>query len=138
MEIKNNSPRQRPWGVSLLSLLLFAIGIFAFVGSLWMWGEGFLFSFPAGVDYSFPVADLLVNTPASILAATGLWRMRQWGYIASQFVAGFYTYASVEIFVMVAQEGPPYPAEIVVPQVAAIAVAAALVFYLWSIRTMFK
>lgn len=132
-----SSSRTRPWGVSLLALLLFAIGIFAFVGSLWLWGEGFLLFFPPDVNYAFPVTDILVNAPASVLAAVGLWRLKLWGYAASQFVAGFYTYASVEIFVMVAQEGPPYPLEIIVPQLAAIAVAAALVFYLWRIRDLF-
>jgi hypothetical protein len=57
--------------------------------------------------------------------------------VASQFVAGFYTYASVEIFVMVAQEGPPYPPEIIFPQVLALIVAAALVIYLWRIQRLF-
>ena len=56
--------------------------------------------------------DILVNGPASIAAAIGLWKMKQWGYATSQFVAGFYVYASVEIFVHVAQDGPPYAMEI--------------------------
>lgn len=138
MHSENTAHRQRPWGVSLLALLLFVFGFLAFFGSLSMWGQGFLFSFPTGVDYAFPVADILVNAPASILAGVGLWRIKQWGYVTSQFVAGFYTYASVEIFIMVAQEGQPYPLEIIVPQLAAIAVAAALVFYLWRIRNLFE
>jgi hypothetical protein len=66
--------RQLP--VSVLAVLLFLFGIFAFFGSLFMWGEGFLFSFPEGVDYTFPVTDILVNTPASIIAAIGLWRIQ--------------------------------------------------------------
>jgi hypothetical protein len=37
----------------------------AFFGSLFVWGEGFLFSFPSGVDYRFPATDILVNAPAS-------------------------------------------------------------------------
>ena len=56
---------------------------------------------------------------------------------ASQFVAGFYIYASVEIFVEVIQEGAPYALEIVVPQVAAVAVAVTLIVYLWRVRTLF-
>lgn len=124
-------------GVTLLSIALFLFGAFAFIGSLFMWGEGFLLRFPAGVDYAFPVTDILVNAPASILAAIGLWRLRRWGYVAAQFVAGFYTYASVEILVMAAQKGPPYPVEIILPQLLALAVAAALVFYLWRVRTVF-
>lgn len=121
----------------ILAVLLFLFGIFAFVGSLFMWGEGFLFSFPKGVDYRFPVTDILVNVPASILAAIGLWRMRRYGYVASQFVAGFYMYASVEIFVDVIQQGAPYPLEIIFPQVAAVAVAAFLIVRLWPIQDLF-
>ena len=127
-----------PVGLRILAVLLFLFGGFAFFGSLFMWGEGFLFSFPEGVDYAFPVTDILVNAPASIIAALGLWRMRRYGYVASQFAAGFYVYASVEIFVQVIQEGPPYPLEILAPQVVAVAVAAVLVLYLWRIQSRFR
>jgi hypothetical protein len=127
-----------PPAVRLLAVLLFLFGLFAFFGSLFMWGEGFLLAFPEGVDYRFPVTDILVNAPASILAAVGLWKLRRYGYVASQFVAGFYIYASVEIFVDVAQAGPPYPLAIVLPQVAAVVVAVALVVYLWQVQELFR
>ena len=107
---------KRPIGVTILAVVLFLFGLFAFLGSLFLWGEGFLLAFPPGVDYAFPITDLIVNAPASILAAIGLWRLRRWGYVAAQLVAGFYTYASVEIFVRTAQDGPPYPVEIIAPQ----------------------
>ena len=123
--------------VRILAVLLLLISLFAFFGSLFMWGEGFLLSFPEGADYRFPVTDILVNAPASMIAAIGLWRMRRYGYVASQFVAGFYIYASVEIFVDVAQAGPPYPVEIIVPQLFAVAVAVMLVVYLWRIQKLF-
>jgi hypothetical protein len=127
-----------PVGVKVLAGILFLFGLFAFVGSLFLWGEGFLFSFPPGVDYRFPITDILVNTPASIIAAIGLWQGRRFGYIAAQFTAGFYIYGSVEIFVMVFQAPPPYPLEILVPQIAALIVAAFLVLYLWRIQNLFR
>ena len=127
-----------PPTIKVLSILLLLFGLFAFFGSLFMWGEGFLFSFPEGVDYRFPVADLLVNAPASLLAGVGLWRMRRWGYAVGYFVAGFYLYASVEIFVDVIQAGPPFPVAIVVPQALAVAVAVALVFTLGRMRDRFR
>jgi len=128
---------ESPIPVRILAILLFLFSLFAFFGSLFMWGEGFLFQFPEGVDYRFPVTDILVNAPASMIAAIGLWGMRRYGYVASQFVAGFYIYASVEIFVEIIQAGPPYSIEIVVPQIMAVAVAAVLVVYLWRIQEMF-
>ena len=64
--------------------------------------------------------------------------MKKYGYVAMQFVAGFYIYASVEIFVDVAQNGPPYPLEILAPQIAAVVAALALVSYLWRIQRRFR
>jgi len=40
----------RPSGVSVLAIILFLFCAFAFIGSLFMWGEGFLLSFPPGAD----------------------------------------------------------------------------------------
>jgi len=124
--------------IKILSILLLLFGVFAFVGSMFLWGEGFILSFPEGVDYSFPVADILINAPASIIAAIGLWRLKRYGYVVSQFVAVFYIYASVEIFVQVAQAGPPYPMEIIGPQVIAVIVAIFLIFYLWHVKDLFQ
>ena len=126
-----------PLGVKILAIMLFLFGLLAFIGSAFLWGEGFILNPPEGVDLAFPITDILVNGPASIAAAIGLWKMKQWGYVTSQFVAGFYVYASVEIFVHVAQEGPPYAVEIVAPQVLAVLVAVPLVAYLWRIRDRF-
>ena len=80
---------------------------------------------------------VLVDAPACIAAAIGLWKMRQWGYVAAQFVAGVFVYASGEIFVHLAEGGPPYALEMLIPQVAAVLVAGALVFYLWQVRGRF-
>ena len=126
-----------PLPVRILAALLFLFGLFAFFGSVFMWGEGFILQFPEGADYRFPVTDILVNAPASLIAAIGLWKLRRYGYVAAQFVAGFYTYASVEIFVEAAQSGPPFPLEIVGPQVLAVLVATVLVFYLWRVQSLF-
>ena len=126
-----------PIPVRILSIVLFLFSLFAFFGSLFMWGDGFLLAFPQGVDYRYPVTDLLVNAPASMIAAIGLWGMKRYGYVASQFVAGFYIYASVEIFVEVVQAGPPFALEIIIPQLFAVTVAVILVVYLWRIKELF-
>ena len=94
-----NTKQKIPTSIKVLVVFLFLFGLLAFFGSLFLWGEGFLFSFPAGVDLTYPVTDLLVHVPAVVIAAVGLWRLKRYGYVAAQFVAGFYIYASVEIFV---------------------------------------
>ena len=118
-----------PASIKLLGVFLFLFGLLAFFGSLFLWGQGFLFTSPEGVDLTYPITDLLVNAPATFLAAFGLWRLKRFGYVASQFVAGFYIYASVEIFVQMFQEGPPYPPEIYGPQILAVLVAVGLLIY---------
>ena len=130
-------PSRSPILVKILASILLLFSLFAFFGSMLLWGEGFLLSFPEGVDYRYPITDILVKTPASMIAAIGLWRMKQYGYVASHFVAGFYIYASVEIFVELIQNGPPYAIEIIVPQVMAVILAVVLVVYLWRIKMMF-
>jgi len=123
--------------IRILAGFLFAFGLFGMVGSLFMWGEGFILPLKSGVNYRFPITDLLVNVPSSIIAAIGLWKIKKYGYIASQFVAGFYIYASCEIFVEEFQSGPPFQVEIIVPQVAASILAIVLVIYLWERKDIF-
>ncbi len=127
-----------PASIKVLSVLLCLFGLLAFFGSLFLWGQGFLFVFPEGVDLAYPVTDLLVNAPATFIAAIGLWQMKRFGYVAAQFVAGFYIYASVEIFVQMFQEGPPYPPEIFGPQILAVLVAIGLLVYPNRYRRLFE
>ena len=114
------SPINTPPLVKVLAILLFIFGLFAFFGSLYLWGEGFILDPPPDVDIAFPVTDILVNAPACLIAAFGLWKLKRFGYPASQFAAGFFIYASVYIFVEVIQVGPPYPLDIILPQVLAV------------------
>ncbi len=124
--------------VDILALMLFIVGIFAFVGSLFLWGKGFILHFPPNVDYSGPVADLLINAPACFLAAVGLWRRSRFGYVLSQFAAGFFIYASVEIFVKMAQHELPAAPEILGPQILVVLLAVGLIGYLDRVQHMFR
>ncbi len=133
-----NRMAQPLWPIKLLSILFFLFGALAFLGSIFLWGRGFILQFPPGVDYRFPVTDILVNAPVSLLAAIGLWQRRRYGYIASQFAAGFYIYASVEICIDVAQGGLPAGPEILAPQIMAVIVALLSVFYLWRVQEQFN
>ncbi len=127
-----------PLSLRIMSIMLFLFGVFAFLGSVFLWGGGFVLSFPEGVSVAFPLTDILVNAPASIVAAIGLWSMKRIGYPASQFVAGFYIYASVYIFIELAENGPPYPIEILLPQVLAVILAVCLVVFGWRHKDRFQ
>ena len=127
-----------PWLVKLLAGLLILLGIFAGVGSLLLWGQGFLFAFPEEIPLASPIADFFINFPLSVLAGIGLWRMRQSGYVAAQIVAGFYIYASVLIFVDMFQGKLPMSPEIWAPQGFTVLMGLALIFYLWPLRGKFN
>jgi hypothetical protein len=122
----SHTPQTAPLSIRILAIVLVLFGLLAFFGSAFLWGQGFIFRPPEDVGLAFPVTDMVVNAPASIVAAVGLWRLKRFGYRAAYFVAGFYIYASVYIFVEAAQGGPPYAVEIVVPQVFAMLAAVAL------------
>lgn len=115
-----------PLSIRILAIVLVLFGLLAFLGSAFLWGQGFILQPPEGVALAFPITDMVVNAPASILAAVGLWKLKRYGHRAAYFVAGFYIYASVYIFVEVAEGGPPYAIEIIVPQVLAVLAAIAL------------
>jgi hypothetical protein len=127
-----------PAPVKVLAALLLVFGLMALVGSLFLWGQGFILLAPAGVDLSYPVTDILVNAPACLIAALGLWTCRRYGYIAAQFTAGVFMYGSVEIFVQAAQGTLSSGPEILIPQSLAVIVALLLVFYLWRIQRIFS
>ena len=120
---------QRPRSISILAVVLALFGVFALFGSLFLWGSGSILTAPPGVDIAFPVTDILINAPASIITALGLWRLRKYGYLGSYFVSVFYIYASAYIFVEVIQGGPPYPFELVLPQALALATAVSLLIF---------
>lgn len=128
----------RPRIITVLAVTLFLFGLLAVVGSVFMWGEGFLLDFPEGVDIAFPVTDILINAPASLIAAVGLWKLRRYGYLAALFVAGFYLYAQVYITVEVIAGSLPFTAEIVGPVVLAVLAAIGLLIFPERYRERFR
>ena len=135
--MSSNEQKNLCW-VKPLAGLLIVLGLFAAVGSLSLWGQGFLFAFPKDIKLASPMADFFINFPASVLAGIGLWRMKKWGYVAAQFVSGFYIYASVLIFVDMFQGALPATPEIWAPQTLAVLIGLALVFGLWPLRKQFS
>jgi uncharacterized membrane protein (DUF2068 family) len=127
-----------PLSLRILAVVLVLFGLLAFLGSTLLWGQGSILQPPEGVALAFPITDMFVNAPASMAAAVGLWRLRRFGYRAAYFVAGFYIYASVYIFVEVAGGGPPYAVEIIVPQVLAVLAAVALLIVPERYRERFQ
>lgn len=129
-----------PTLIRVMGGLLILFGVFAFFGSVFLWGEGFVLTFPEGVNVAFPITDILINAPASIIAGIGLWQMRRYGFYAGLFVAGFYIYASVYIFVETLS-GPLLPTgtllAILIPQTLAVMVAICLLTVLPRQREAF-
>ena len=129
--------KNNPVIIKILAALFFLFGLAALFGSLFLWGEGFILNFPEGVDLGLPAADILINAPASILTAIGLWGMRSWGKYMAWFTAGFYLYASVEIFVHYAQLGELSNMAITLPQAVAVLAAVVVMSVSWKYRDRF-
>lgn len=127
-----------PLVLKVLGGLLVAFGIFAFGGSSFLWGQGFILDPPAGMSVALPLADILINAPASIVAGIGLWQLRRFGYLAGYFVAGLYLYASAFIIVEAFEQRPPDFWAILVPQLLAVVVAVGLLVYLPQVRERFQ
>ena len=58
----------------VLGVVYGLFGIFALVGSVFLWGEGLILDPPADVDLAFPVAETLINAPASPEYSLFSWR----------------------------------------------------------------
>lgn len=138
VQLKREQGMGAPVALRVLAGLLMAFGVFAFGGSVFLWGRGFILDPPAGMSIALPLADILVNAPASLIAGIGLWQLRRYGYLAAYFVAGFYLYASTFIIVEAFERRPPDFWAILVPQVLAVLVAVALLVYLPRLRPCFN
>ena len=114
---------------NILSLMLLLTGIFAIIGGLYTWGEGFIFNAPTGTDLRIFIADILIAGPFSILASLGLWKCKLWGLLFSWFVSGVYLYGSVAVYVMIFQNGSPYPFELILPPLAGTCLSFVLIFW---------
>jgi len=136
-ESTNNNDAKRPGIITILAVLFILFGLAALFGSLFLWGEGFILNFPEGIDLGLPAADILINAPASILTAIGLWGMCRWGKYMAWFTAGFYLYASVEIFAHYAQLGELSKMEITLPQTVAVIMAILVMIISWKHRESF-
>lgn len=133
-QVQTSAPRP----LKALSVVLFLLAVFAFVGSAMLWGQGPVWSPPDGVSIALPLADMFVNAPATLVAAVGLWRLRRYGYVAGYFVAGIYLYASAFIIVEALETRPADFWAILIPQLLAVMVGVALLLYLPRARSLFR
>ncbi|MHA2104540.1 MAG: hypothetical protein ACW981_14020 [Candidatus Hodarchaeales archaeon] len=135
---KTNFLFQNNFVPKIFASSLFLTGIFALVGSLYTWGDGFLFSALPGTDLSLFVADLIITTPFSFISAYGFWNLRRWGLYLGWFTAGVYIYGSAIVYIMVLQQGPPYPMDLVIPPVFGIIISGGLMIWSWKNQKLFN
>ncbi|MHA1984586.1 MAG: hypothetical protein ACW967_09545 [Candidatus Hodarchaeales archaeon] len=122
----------------IIASSLFLTGIFALVGSLYTWGDGFIFFAPPGTDLTLFVADLIITAPISIIAGYGFWNLHRWGLYLSWFVAGVYIYGSAVVYTMVFQQSPPYPMDLVIPPIFGIIISIGIMLWSWKNQKMFN
>jgi hypothetical protein len=113
----------------LFAWLFLSTGIFALVGGLFTWGKGWLFSQTDLSDVLLPIADMVLTSPLSLVAAYGLWRNRVWGIYLGLVTAGIYLYGSVLVFILLIWFGKPYPMQLVVPPVFGLGIAVSYIIW---------
>jgi hypothetical protein len=109
--------------INILAFLILTTGIFAIFGGLYMWGKGSIFSAPENTDLKLFITDIIITGPISILSSIGLWEKKIWGLFTSWLISGIYIYGSFFVYVMVIQNGPPYPLDLTIPPIFGIFIA---------------
>lgn len=113
----------------LFAFCFLSTGIFALVGSLFAWGEGWLFD-PANLyDHSLALADLILSTPLLLLAAWGLFQKKRWAGPLGLVVVGILLLGSVLVYLDLWLLGPPYPLSLVVPPIFGLGLSVAYWFW---------
>ena len=109
--------------------LFLATGVFAIVGALFTWGEGWLFTQRDGCLSLIPWADLMVAGPLSLLAGYGLWLKKKWGIRVGLLTCGIYLYGSAMVYIQVITQGAPYPIRLLVPPAFGLGIVCS--FLIW-------
>jgi hypothetical protein len=80
-----------------------------------------------------PLADLIVTTPLSLLAASGILNGRKWGFKIGLIASGVYILGSVLVFITLVWQGSPYSFKLIFPSIFG------LLFSIWFITyTLFR
>ena len=116
----------------LFAWLFLSTGVFAIIGALFSWGEGWLFSQKNGCVRLVQMADLVVAGPISLLAAWGLFLKKRWGIASGLMASGIYVFGSALVYIQVFGQGTPYPLRLVVPPIFGMAIAAG--FWVWVVK----
>lgn len=116
----------------LFAWLFLSTGVFALVGGLFAWGEGWLFMQPHQCNTLLPWADLIVAAPLSWLAAYGIWAGKKWGMVISAMTCGIYLYGSVLVYLQVFWQGAPYAWQLLFPPVFGLGIVGG--FLVWVIK----
>jgi hypothetical protein len=118
----------------LFSWLFLSTGIFALVGALFTWGEGWVFSERVFDKAWLPLGDLFVSAPLSFLAAAGLRSRKTWGCVLGAFAAGVYLLGSALVWIQLVWNGQPWPWQLACPPVAGTSLA--LGYFVWLVRIL--
>ncbi len=116
----------------IFALLFLSTGVFAIVGALFTWGEGWLFAQKYGCARLIPMADLMVAGPISLAAAFGIFLKKHWGIAFGLMASGIYIFGSALVYIQIIEQGQPYPLRLVVPPIFGMGIAVG--FLVWVVK----
>lgn len=116
----------------LFAWLFLSTGVFALVGALFTWGEGWLFYQKDLMISLIPLADLIFTVPLSLFAGYGIGAKKNWGIALGLVTSGVYMFGSVQVYIMVFGKAPPYPLQLVIPPLFGFGIG--LCFLIWVLK----
>lgn len=120
----------------ILSISLYLTGIFAIVGSLYTWGDGWIFTAPDGTDFQLYITDMLVTAPATIISGIGFQKLKKWVIVSGIFTSGILIYGSALVYVDVILNGAPYLLKLILPPIFGIGLSIAIIYWVKKYHTL--
>lgn len=106
----------------------FLVGIFALMGSLYTWGEGWIMSNLDANMNPLIIADLLLTGPFLLMTSLALYRQKSWAIQMGMVSVGILLLGSLVVYIDLWLDGPPYLLHWALPPLLGLLLAASFWF----------
>ena len=101
--------------IHFFAITFFAMGIFALIGGIYTWGEGYVFWQKETSKVLLPLSDLFLAGPMALITALGIYQRKVWGFFLGILLVGIFIHGSVLVFISEIHGGLPISLKNVIP-----------------------
>lgn len=127
-----SAQKTMPSDFRFFAWLFITTGVFAIVGALFTWGDGWLFVQEDLAVTIIPFADLVVAGPISLVAGVDLWFQSKRGFITGAMAVGIYIFGSIQVYYFVWWEGLYYAWQLIIPPIFGLGIAFSFIYWTLS------